>query len=194
MGTVKNHPFLDSMEAVNFFVVILAATKTYPMLSPVVLLIVPWRVVRSLPRLIGELRKQIVSRIERRHDLERSDYFEQLLPADASVNKGDRRIRHMLTVTGQLIVGGYDPTSFAIYMMFYFLLQNPEALEQVKQEIRESFSSYGDIESEKLRTLPWLNACLSETLRLSASATHHSLPRLSPGGTVDGHYIPKGVS
>ena len=67
------------------------------------------------------------------------------------------------------------------------------ALEQVKQEIHESFSSYEEIESEKLRTLPWLNAGLAETLRLSASATHHSLPRLSPGGAVNGHYIPKGV-
>ncbi|KAK8038622.1 hypothetical protein PG993_007033, partial [Apiospora rasikravindrae] len=190
---VKNHPFLDSMEAVNFLVVIMVATKTYPILGPVVLLLVPWRVVRSLPRLIGELRKQIVGRIGRRQNLEHSDYFEQLLPANEPVAKEDRRIRHMLTVTGQLIVGGYDPTSFAIYMMFYYLLQSPDSLEQLKQEIRGAFSCYESITSDELRGLPWLNACLSETLRLSAAATHHSLPRLSPGAVVGGDYIPKGV-
>jgi hypothetical protein len=100
----------------------------------------------------------------------------------------------MLTVGGQLILGGYDPTSVAIYMCFYFLLRNPAALGQVRQEVRENFRMYADIEAETLRTLPFLNVCLQETLRLSAAATHHSLPRISPGAMVNQQYIPKGVS
>lgn len=35
---------------------------------------------------------------------------------------------------------------------------------------------------------------VSETLRMSAAATHHARPRFSPGGKVDGDYIPRGVS
>ena len=189
-----NHPFLDSMEAVNFFVVLLVATKTYPLLAPFMALFTPWRVVRSIPRLLRELRKQVQRRISRRNSLEHSDYFEQLLPTNESILKQDhRRIRHMLTITGQLIIGGYDPTSFALNMMFHFLLRSPQALGHLKHEMHENFSSYEDIDTEKVRGLVWLNACLSETLRLGSAATHHSLPRLSPGAVVSGTYIPKGV-
>ncbi|KAK7981126.1 hypothetical protein PG989_013583 [Apiospora arundinis] len=140
----------------------------------------------------GKLRKEISRRISRKNSLEHSDYFEQLLAANEAVREGDRRMKHMLTVTAQLIIGGHDPTSFTIYMMFYFLIRSPEALERLQQEIRESFLSYKDTDDEKLRGLPWLNACLSETLRLANVATHHSLPRLSPGAVVIGGYIPKG--
>ncbi|KUI67781.1 Isotrichodermin C-15 hydroxylase [Cytospora mali] len=190
---MKNHRFLDAMEAANTLVVILATAKTYPILTPLALLFVPWNVMRSLPRMISELRVHIIERIEARDNLKHSDYFEQLLPSNKPAPKSTKQMRHMLTVAGQLILGGYDPTSVTIYMMFFFILQNPEALEQLEHEIRETFSGYEDIEAESLRTMPWLNACLQETLRLSSAATHHSLPRISPGGIVNGEYIPKGV-
>lgn len=75
-------------------------------------------------------------------------------------------------------------------MMSVFILQNPPALEQLKHEIRRSFGTYEEIGLERLRSLPWLNACLLETLRLSAAARHHALPRFSPA-TVNGEYIPE---
>lgn len=191
---VKTHGFLEAMEAGNLLVVILAAAKTYPFLYPLALVFAPWKVMRSLPRMISEAKVQVVHRIKRRHDLKHSDYFEKLLPDSRPSPNDDKQISHMLTVAGQLILGGYDPTSVAIYMGFYFLLRTPIALEQVREEVRESFQSYEDIEAETLRTLPFLNACLQETLRLSAAATHHSLPRISPGAMVNQEYIPKGVS
>lgn len=182
------------MEAGNFLVVISAATKTYPVLFPLALAFAPWKVMYSLRRMISEARVQIANRIKRRYDLKHSDYFEQLLPPEKPSPTAAKQMRHMLTVAGQLVLGGYDPTSVAIYMAFFLLLQNPQALERLREEVRVSFASYEDIESEKLRTLPWLNACMHETLRLSASATHHSLPRISPGAMVNGEYIPQGVS
>lgn len=190
---MRNHPFLDAMETANILAIILAVAKTYPIITPVALLFAPWKVMRSLPRMISELRVRVVERIEMRNNLKHSDYFEQLLPANIPVPKNDKKLRHMLTVAGQLMLGGYDPTSVAIYTMFYFILQSPKALEELKEELQGSFSRYDEIETERLRTLPWLNACLQETLRLSAAATHHSLPRISPGAIVNGEYVPKGV-
>lgn len=192
---MKTKPFLEAMEAANFTVVVSATAKTYPLLIPLAPLIVPWKVINSLPSMIRELRVRAVERMDMRDKLKHSDYFEQLLPADKPAPpKTKKTIGHMLTVAGQLILGGYDPTSVAVWMLFFFLLQNPVAMETFKQEVRGSFSSYEDIEPEKLRTLPWLNACLQETLRLGSTATHHSLPRISPGGLVNGEFIPKGVS
>lgn len=191
---VESHGFLNAMVACNFMVVIVAAAKTYPFLYPLALVFAPWKVIRSLPRVLNEAKVQVRRRIKMRHDLKHSDYFEQLLPASKPSPTDDKQISHMLTVAGQLLIGGYYPTSAALYMGFYFLLKNPIALEQVRHEVREKFQRYEDIEAEPLKTLPFLSACLQETLRLSAVATHHSLPRISPGATVDQEHIPKGVS
>ncbi|KAF3763040.1 cytochrome P450 [Cryphonectria parasitica EP155] len=173
--------------------VIIAAAKTYPLVTPLALLLVPWSVMRSLPRIISELRLRVRERIEMRNKLRHSDYFEQLLPVDKPAPTSKKQVGYMLTVAGQLILGGYDPTSVAIYALFFFILQHSEALEKLKSEIRGAFSSCEEIDSETLRSLPWLNACLSETLRLSSAAVHHALPRISPGAEVNGEYIPKGV-
>ncbi|KUI57994.1 Averantin hydroxylase [Cytospora mali] len=124
---MKNHRFLDAMEAANTLVVILATAKTYPILTPLAWLFVSWNVMRSLPRMISELRVHIIERVEARDNLKHSDYFEQLLPSNKPAPKSTKQMRHMLTVAGQLILGGYDPTSVTIYMMFFLILQNPEA-------------------------------------------------------------------
>lgn len=47
--------------------------------------------------------------------------------------------------------------------------------------------------SEALQPLPYLHAVIEETLRLHTNGAF-GLPRISPGATVDGHYIAKGVS
>lgn len=182
------------MDAANTLIVTLAAVKTYPILFPLALVMTPWKVFRSLPRMISELRVRVAERIEMRDNLKHSDYFEQLLPAGQAGPKTAKEIGHVLTIAGQLIVGGYDPTSVAMYMMLHFLLQHPDAVKDLTKELRENFSSYDEIDAEKLRTMPWLNACLQETMRLGSPATHHSLPRTSPGALVNGEYIAKGVS
>jgi cytochrome P450 len=191
---VKSHAFLDGMDAASMLALILSTTKIAPILTPVVMLLTPWRLMRAFPQMIKSLRAMITDRIERRHNLKHSDFCEQLLPPTKEPPKNGAQIRHMGTVIGQLIIGGYDTTSVTTYMLFYFGLRNPEVLEELKHEIRGSFSRYEDLTADNLRSLPWLNACMQETLRVVTVATHHSLPRISPGAMVDGTYVPKGVS
>lgn len=190
---MKNDPFLDMMLCANFLTTIIQVTKKYPFIAPVSVLFVPWDITRSLPRLIKDLRKGLTARIAQRGNTRHLDYFEQLLPADAPEPSTKER-RHMLTVTGQLILGGFDPTSTLFFMVMFFLMKHPDKMAILRDEIREKFGSYEDIQPDALVGFHYLNACLQETLRLNATATHHSLPRMSPGGVVNGEYIPKGVS
>ncbi|KAI3325968.1 cytochrome P450 [Xylariaceae sp. AK1471] len=191
---MKSHAFLEGMDAAGMLVIILATTKIYPILTPAVMLLTPWRLMRSLPQMAKALRAMVLQRIETRDNLKHSDFFEQLLPPGKAAPKTTKQFRHMVTVIGQLIIGGYDTTSVTSYMFLHFCLRNPEVMEELKREVRETFSSYDDITVENLWSLPWLNACLQETLRVVTVATHHSLPRISPGATVDGLYVPKGVT
>ncbi|KAI0547646.1 cytochrome P450 [Xylaria curta] len=190
---VKSHAFLDGMEAASMLAIILSTTKICPILTPAVMLLTPWRLMRSLPQMIKDMRATVLERIEIRDRPKHSDFFEQLLPPGKEAPKTNKQVQHILTVIGQLIIGGYDTTSVTTYMLVYFGLRNPEVLAELKREIRESFSRYEDITADNLRVLPWLNACMQETLRVVTVATHHSLPRISPGAMVDGIYVPKGV-
>ncbi|KAI1185664.1 cytochrome P450 [Nemania serpens] len=190
---MRSHAFLECMEAAGMLAITLSITKIAPILTPTVILLTSWKAIRTFPRMAKLLRAKVFERIETRYNLRHSDFCEQLLPPGKESPKTTKQIRHMVTVILQLIIGGYDTTSATTYMLLYFGLRNPEVLEELKREIRGNFSRYEDINAESLRSLPWLNACMQETLRVVTVATHHSLPRISPGATVDGTYVPKDV-
>ena len=191
---MKNHALLDGLLAVNALSAVLQVLKIYPLFTPFAFIFVPWRVMRSLSNIVSNLRQQILKRIELRGNLKHSDYAEPLLPADKPAPESRVQIRHMVTVTGQLVLGGFDPTSTLFYMTLFFLMKNPEYLRSLTLEIRERYQHFEDLNGDSLREYSYLNAVLQEVLRLHATATHHSLPRMSPGGMVNGHFVPKGVS
>jgi cytochrome P450 len=89
---------------------------------------------------------------------------------------------------------GWGPMADLFYGVLVLLLENPETHKLLTREIRESFSSYGEIVPGKaLMSLSYLHACIEESLRLLPS-NNTGLPRISPGAVVDGRCIPKGVS
>lgn len=80
------------------------------------------------------------------------------------------------------------------YGTLVLLLESPETHQLLTKEIRETFSEYEDIiQGPRLTSLPYLHACIEETLRMLPS-NNTGLTRISPGAMVDGQYIPKGVS
>lgn len=70
--------------------------------------------------------------------------------------------------------------------------ENAPCLEQLQQEIRTTFTAYGDMTGDAVSRLPYLNAVLEETMRMMPPAPMGP-PRVSPGETVDGVYVPQGV-
>jgi cytochrome P450 len=74
----------------------------------------------------------------------------------------------------------------------YFLSQNPKVLERLAGEIRGAFTSYQEINATATQQLPYLQAVISEGLRLFPPASGDA-PRVSPGFELHGYYIPKGV-
>ncbi|KAF1962454.1 cytochrome P450 [Byssothecium circinans] len=76
----------------------------------------------------------------------------------------------------------------------YLLLSHPAKLRKLAQEIR-SFDNVEDLSLQQLATLPYLNACLKEGLRLYPPIAE-GLPRRIPdtGGAVLGHALQPGTS
>lgn len=136
-------------------------------------------------------RQQLQRRIQRQGAVEHLDFIEQLIPADHIPPKGSE-LRHLEQVAGQLLLAGYEPPSLWFYFTIYHLVQNQSALSVLTREIRTRFKSYEEITATSAATLPYLTACLKESLRFTPPLLT-GMPVISPGAMVDGKYVPKGV-
>ncbi|KAH9223723.1 cytochrome P450 3A19 [Leptodontidium sp. 2 PMI_412] len=61
-------------------------------------------------------------------------------------------------------------------------------------ELRTRFALQDDITGSRLLSLPFLNGCIQESLRLLPPANGKGTNRTSPGTVIDGIYIPAGVN
>lgn len=92
-----------------------------------------------------------------------------------------------------LIVAGSETTSSTLAAAFFLLGHNPEALARLRAEIRAAYTAEADVNMKNAAQLPYLMACIEETLRLYPPAVE-TPPRVSPGAEIEGHFVPKGVS
>jgi cytochrome P450 len=75
------------------------------------------------------------------------------------------------------------------------LLRHPRVLNKLTEEIRSNFDSDEDLNFEALVKLPYLTAVIEEGLRIFPSAPIGFVRKVPQGGdTVDGEFIPEGVS
>jgi cytochrome P450 len=96
-------------------------------------------------------------------------------------------------VASQLLSTEHEPISSQFLCTLAFLLQNKEAYEWLIEEIRGRFQSSHGITRKAVAHMKVMNACLMETLRITVFGAI-GLPRVSPGATIDSHYIDKGIT
>ncbi|KLU90653.1 hypothetical protein MAPG_10505 [Magnaporthiopsis poae ATCC 64411] len=95
-----------------------------------------------------------------------------------------------------LIVAGSETTGTNLSTLFFelALLRNRAIRDAVTAEVRSQFPREADVtlRSVQANVLPLLHACLEESLRIHPPVSEMP-PRISPGATVDGRYVPKGT-
>ena len=177
----------------NAFATVMQVFKRFPLLHPFQYLAAPIAKLKALSAMEAAVRDGVLRRIERRGKTEHVDLFDYVLPADQSVPSDPRGLLHTGVLAQQMMFANFGPMSDWYYGTLLFLLEEPDCLQYLTQEIRSKFQCYKDIIPSALASLPYLHACLEESLRL-LPGNNTGLPRLSPGAIIDGHYIPKGVS
>jgi cytochrome P450 len=65
-----------------------------------------------------------------------------------------------------LIIAGSETTATLMSGIIYYLLKEPDKMEKLVSEIRHAFKSAEDINFVSVNGLPYLLACLQETLRV----------------------------
>ncbi|KAJ5664215.1 hypothetical protein N7507_004946 [Penicillium longicatenatum] len=94
-----------------------------------------------------------------------------------------------------LIIGGSETTASLLSGVTYLLLQNPEAHQILKDEVRSAFHSEEDITLISVNQLSYMLACLDEAMRMYPPIAN-GLPRVCPkgGSQVLGEFIPENTN
>lgn len=166
--------------------------KRFPLLHPLQYLAAPIAKLKALSAMEAAVRDGVLRRIERRGHTEHVDLFDHILPVDAPVPSNPHELTHIGSLAQQMMFANYGPMSDWYYGTLVFLLDEPEYLKTLTKEIRDEVESYDDITPTAMTSLPFLHACLQESLRL-LPGNNTGLPRFSPGAVIDGDYVPKGV-
>ena len=72
----------------------------------------------------------------------------------------------------EFILAGNDTTSFSTIMCIIQLLKHPSKMQALVKELDEAFPDIANSKATKLpsdsvlKNLPWLNACIKESLRI----------------------------
>lgn len=138
----------------------------------------------SFYSILSETKSVIRKRIQNKNDLKRQDFLTGMVAED-------RPVDFLVSQASHLVFDHYESSS-PMTAAVCFLLKYPTALRKLQQEVRSAFPQATDMTDAALQELPWLHAVLEETLRLHTNVPY-GLSRFSPGATVDGHYVAKGV-
>ncbi|EXJ68442.1 uncharacterized protein A1O5_08234 [Cladophialophora psammophila CBS 110553] len=158
---------------------------------------IPW--LQSLQAGRERLKELTRSRVERRQEKvsDRKDLLGRLIEAKDPVTGQMLDSIDLRTEAFSSIVAGSDSTSSALSYTFYHILGHPAVYEALTEELRAAFPERNYLTDETPPTyadfgkLPYLQAVIKESLRLTPPATIN-LPRYVPEGgrVVAGTFFP----
>ncbi|KAJ5117157.1 hypothetical protein N7448_004102 [Penicillium atrosanguineum] len=127
-----------------------------------------------------------------------TDMFEYLLNGRDPETGQSYTIGDLACESVLLMVAGSQSTSGALSATFFYLAHHPSALSKSRHEIHNTFPHPSTIHythGNPLVTLPYLRACIDESLRLSPPTPGH-LPReiVGEGLVIDGCTFPPGTN
>ncbi|OBT82403.1 hypothetical protein VE02_08402 [Pseudogymnoascus sp. 03VT05] len=93
------------------------------------------------------------------------------------------------------IIAGSETTATLLAGLTNQLLRNPEKLKRVTAEIRSRFATEADLTFDNIMSLPYLNACFDESLRIFPPVPVGLLRKVPKGGDmIDSNFVPGGTS
>lgn len=140
----------------------------------------------------GIVRNLATTRFKRFQAHEKLDDFFSALLHDKSGVPNNLEWGEMVAEVSIMMNAGSDTTAIAMNNVMYLLLKNPACLKKLREEIDETLDEGESVAPyDKIKHLPYLRACLDESMRLLPPTTF-GLPRKTPpeGAAVVEDYIP----
>ncbi|KAL1875160.1 hypothetical protein Daus18300_003228 [Diaporthe australafricana] len=154
--------------------------------------LVKW-LVRGRAKFRRENDKLTTALLKRRMALkaERHDLIEGLLKKQ---DEWEMPMKTLMINSMVLIVAGSDTAATLLSGLIYLLLKNPGCLQKITHEVRSAFKSEDEISFSAVQNLPYMLACIKETLRRYPPVPG-SAPRVVPrgGANIAGRLVPEGA-
>lgn len=122
--------------------------------------------------------------------------YHRLMDAEAYRNKTVPSPGSLYEEAQALMFGGADTVGNTLMVGTYHLLQQPDKLQKLKKELSKVWPSLNEHEPKlrDLENVPYLNAIIKESLRLSSGVVSGLLRVVPPNGaTIGGFAVPLGV-
>ncbi|KAM5357609.1 hypothetical protein ACJZ2D_016088 [Fusarium nematophilum] len=185
---VKSNPAITALMNVLFTGSVVNIFRRLPILLPFAPLILPISELKKEREMHQEYARELMQRrIAKGND--RADFFGHLLKNEAT-RPSEEFLR---TNASSLLIAGSETTATALVGMTYYLLERPECLSALQEEVRSAFKTHQEINESSTRDLRYVDAVIKEALRIFVPLPIN-VPRVSPGAFVDGRYIPAGYS
>lgn len=111
---------------------------------------------------------------------EKLDDFFQALMEDKNGNPNNLEWGEVVAEVSIMLNAGSDTTALAMNNVMVWLLKNPECLSRLREEVEAVLEPEEVVAPyDKVKHLPYLRACLDESLRITPSTTF-GLPRRTP--------------
>ncbi|KAJ9664888.1 hypothetical protein H2201_004940 [Coniosporium apollinis] len=127
---------------------------------------------------------------------EKLDDFFQVLMEDKNGTPNNLEWGEIVAEVSIMLNAGSDTTAIAMNNVMFWLLRNPACLARLREEV-DSVLDPAEVVApyDKVKHLPYLRACLDESLRITPPTTF-GLPRRTPpeGAPILGEYIPGNTS
>jgi cytochrome P450 len=123
-----------------------------------------------------------------------NDFFQKLL-VNSKGEKLDLPVGEVLAECSVMMNAGSDTTTAALTGTIYLLYKHPHILQKLREELDNAMGSQEIPQYDTVANLPYLRACIEESLRIKPASTM-GLPRVVPPGgrTIAGKFVDEGVT
>ncbi|KAF2115522.1 cytochrome P450 [Lophiotrema nucula] len=166
--------------------------RYYPIINTLLKPIAGFLIPKDIIKQQMDYRQRAAAKLKRRlspsSTIDRPDIVSQLLRSE---DRGEGLTPDEVMLNSMLFINAAsETTATALTGVVNNLLQNPESLSKLENEVRE-FSLSSGLTLQALKQLPYLNAVLKEALRMcNPNPIGHMRVTPPNGGIVAGHFVP----
>lgn len=170
------------------------ATKWYQFNSKLTTRLLPsyrklWRLAEGWGNIVHHMAKK---RLNRELTGETLDDFFNVLMKEKTGSPRNLEWGEIVAEMGVILDAGSATTAIALNNIMFWLLRNPSCLTRLREEVDDALD-FEDVVApyNKVRNLPYLKACLDESLRITPPFSYN-LPRETPseGAVILGDFVP----
>lgn len=192
LKTQNYHPWVDLIFGNLKGLAIMGACNRFAILRR----LIPYFIPKRLLQMREDHMAATVRTVNRRMELEtdRPDFMTPIIAHNDEKQNGLTRPEIMANMS-MFIIAGSDSVAGILTGTTYYLLQNPEIMQKLNEEIESAFTSEEQITPQSVGDLPVMLACLAETHRIYPAAVTGQPMVVPPAGdTICGQWVPGGVS